>query len=117
VLVSVSHGVGVWLQIARQEAEGTSDEAAQRELDEAAAEEEAAAAAASSSGGGSVEEDPEPVMNSYGKEALGCRFGRDGMPTLCSTYPIARELSWVDFWHDNSTELDLVSAGFLKASE
>ena len=48
------------------------------------------------------------MLYSYGKEALGCRVGRDNMPTLCSTYPIARELSWVDFWHDASKELDLV---------
>jgi hypothetical protein len=28
------------------------------------------------------EPDPEPILNSYGKEALGCRLGRDNMPTL-----------------------------------
>ena len=52
---------------------------------------------------------PDEIMNSYGRQALGCRLDRDGMPTLCSTYPIARELNWVDFWHDTSKELELVS--------
>ncbi len=49
---------------------------------------------------------------SYGNPALGCRFGRDNMPTLCSTYPIAKELSWIDFWHDSSKELDMVCPCF-----
>lgn len=43
---------------------------------------------------------PEAILNSFGKEALGCRFGRNNMPAMCSTYPMAREMTWADFWHE-----------------
>jgi len=39
-------------------------------------------------------------MNSYKRQALGCMFGMNHMPSMCSTYPMARELSWADFWHE-----------------
>lgn len=29
------------------------------------------------------------------------------MPAICSSYPMARELSWVDMWHDYEVELSI----------
>lgn len=40
-----------------------------------------------------------PVLNSFGRQALGCAFGMEAMPGLCASYPVAREISWADFWH------------------
>lgn len=37
--------------------------------------------------------------NRAGRQALGCSLGAAGMPTMCASYPVARELSWADFWH------------------
>lgn len=34
-----------------------------------------------------------------GRQALGCSLGAAGMPAMCASYPMARELSWADFWH------------------
>ena len=44
-------------------------------------------------------QDVEAVYNSQGRQALGCLFGKDYMPTLCTTFPVAAELSQADFWH------------------
>lgn len=43
--------------------------------------------------------EPSPVLNSYGRPALGCILGPLNMPTMCASYPIAPELSIADFWH------------------
>jgi len=40
-----------------------------------------------------------PILNTFGRKALGCSLGSSHMPTMCSSYPIARELSMVDFFH------------------
>lgn len=48
------------------------------------------------------EEDVEAVVNSYGRQALGCMFGMSHMPTMCSSYPLANEQSWADFWYSRS---------------
>ncbi len=93
----------VWVQIAKQESGDATSTGDVDDTVEGSGDEVEAAAVP-------YELDPEPVLNSYGREALGCRLGRDSMPTLCSTYPIARELNWVDFWHDASKEVDLVRA-------
>ena len=45
------------------------------------------------------EESPEPILNSYGRQALGCLFGMANMPTMCASYPLANEQSWADFWY------------------
>jgi len=47
---------------------------------------------------------PEPVLNSYGRQALGCTFGASHMPTMCASYPLANEISWVDFWHSRKSQ-------------
>lgn len=39
------------------------------------------------------------VINSAGRQALGCMLGKDHMPTMCQSYPVAPELSQADFWH------------------
>ena len=39
------------------------------------------------------------VINSAGRQALGCMLGMSGMPTVCRSYPVAPELSQADFWH------------------
>jgi hypothetical protein len=41
----------------------------------------------------------QPVMNKSGRQSLGCMLKTSGMPTLCASYPVAPELSQVDFWH------------------
>eukprot|EP01041_Mallomonas_annulata_P006636 gene6636-13445_t len=45
------------------------------------------------------DESPQAVYNSFGRQALGCMLGVQGMPTLCASYPVAAELSQIDFWH------------------
>lgn len=52
------------------------------------------------------EEQPEPVLNSYGRQALGCMFGVKDMPTMCASYPVANEQSWVDFWYSRHEQED-----------
>ena len=44
-------------------------------------------------------EAPYPVLNSFGRQALGCMLGAKAMPTMCASYPLARELNQADFWH------------------
>lgn len=39
------------------------------------------------------------VMNKSGRQSLGCMLGMSAMPNLCASYPVAPELSQVDFWH------------------
>ena len=46
---------------------------------------------------------PVSVLNSYGRQALGCSLGQKHMPNICAGYPIAKELSWADFWHVRQT--------------
>jgi len=53
---------------------------------------------------GDDDDECEPQMNSYGKQALACMFGVAHMPTMCATYPMAREISWADFWHVHDDE-------------
>lgn len=97
----------------RQAMEAVPGEAS--ESDGASSDEESVAsggAAAASGGvagsdsdsGASAKPEPEPVMNSYGRVALGCMFGMEKMPALCASYPMARELSWADFWHEHPVE-------------
>ena len=40
-----------------------------------------------------------PIYNTFGRKALGCSLGSSHMPTMCSSYPIARELTIADFFH------------------
>ena len=47
---------------------------------------------------------PVSVLNSYGRQALGCSLGQKHMPNMCAGYPIAKELSWADFWHVRQTD-------------
>ena len=47
---------------------------------------------------------PVSVLNSYGRQALGCSLGQKHMPNICAGYPIAKELSWADFWHVRQTD-------------
>ena len=71
----------------------SSEDASGGDGDDAVSEGEAPALAAAA-------EEPEAVMNSYKRQALGCALGMGNMPAMCSTYPMARELSWADFWHE-----------------
>jgi len=57
-----------------------------------------------STSGDEDDDDLDPQINSYGKQALACMFGVKHMPTMCATYPMAREISWADFWHVNDDE-------------
>ena len=47
---------------------------------------------------------PVSVLNSYNRQALGCALGEKNMPNMCAGYPIAKELSWADFWHVRETK-------------
>ncbi len=49
--------------------------------------------------GGSSQIGASPVMNSRGRQALGCLLGPAAMPTMCASYPVAPELTEADFWH------------------
>lgn len=42
---------------------------------------------------------PYAVLNSFGRQALGCMLGAAAMPAMCASYPLARELNQADFWH------------------
>jgi hypothetical protein len=76
---------------AEEEEEESEEDSAEEEENEEEQEEE-------------VEEpEAEPQLNSYGKQALACMFGVANMPTMCATYPMAREISWADFWHEHGT--------------
>jgi len=44
------------------------------------------------------------IFNSYHKPALSCMLGMSGMPAMCSSYPIANESVWADFWHAREPE-------------
>ncbi len=48
---------------------------------------------------------PTAILNSFGRQGLGCSLGQDSMPTMCSSYPIARELTIADFWHRDDPHL------------
>jgi len=43
------------------------------------------------------------VLNSFSKPALGCLLGVAGMPSMCSSYPVANEIVFGDFWHERQT--------------
>ena len=47
---------------------------------------------------------PVSVLNSYNRQALGCALGEKNMPNMCASYPLAKELSWADFWHVRETK-------------
>lgn len=56
-------------------------------------------------------EEAEPIMNSFGRQALGCVLGMNAMPAMCASYPLARELSWADFWHVDEEDEAAAAAG------
>ena len=45
-----------------------------------------------------------PILNSHGRQALGCILGPAHMPSTCLSYPFSYELSVVDEWHSRSKE-------------
>jgi hypothetical protein len=98
----------LWLQ----EEENAALENLSEDGDEDEAEEGSGGASPRSEGDGQGEDDEdedegardeeelgEPVLNSYGRQALGCMFGMEAMPTMCASYPLATEHSWADFWY------------------
>eukprot|EP00742_Colponemidia_sp_Colp-10_P008550 GILJ01009267.1.p1 GENE.GILJ01009267.1~~GILJ01009267.1.p1 ORF type:complete len:729 (-),score=121.34 GILJ01009267.1:96-2132(-) len=45
------------------------------------------------------------LYNAFGRPLLGCSLGVDNMPLMCASYPLARELQYVDLWFaDDSFE-------------
>ena len=46
-----------------------------------------------------------PIINTFGRAALGCSLGSEHMPTMCSSYPLARELTLADFWHQDDSQV------------
>jgi hypothetical protein len=46
-----------------------------------------------------------PIKNTFGRPALGCSLGSENMPTMCSSYPLARELTLADFWHQDDKQV------------
>jgi hypothetical protein len=58
-----------------------------------------------------IAQKPDAVYNSYGRQALGCMFGMYNMPHMCTAYPIAKELSWADFWHARGQCAEETTAG------
>jgi tetratricopeptide (TPR) repeat protein len=96
--------------LTEEEENATYAQQGEEEEEEEEEEEDSAEEADEKEGGGEEEQsqeveepDPEPQLNSYGKQALACMLGVANMPTMCATYPMAREVSWADFWHEHGT--------------
>jgi len=53
-----------------------------------------------------------PILNSHGRQALGCILGPAHMPSSCLTYPFSYELSVVDEWHSRTKEADQSGSGW-----